>query len=67
MSARMSRCTDLTTQQVNRHIQTFLVLEAKFSLMYRGPAKSIPVYKNGGASLTLRRGSGGKGALYELQ
>ena len=50
-SVTISRCTALTIQQVYRHIQTFLVLEAKVSLVYRGPAKSIPVYENGGARL----------------
>ena len=66
ISVMNSRCTALTVQQVYRHIQTFLVLEAKVSLVYRGAAKSIPVYENGGVSLTLRRGNGGEGASVRL-
>ena len=52
--------TALVTQQVYRQIQ---VLNSSVSppLMYRGPAKSTPVYVNGGACVSLKLGSGGGG------
>ena len=54
-----SRCTALVEAQVNKHTY---VLEsssfARFSEVYRGPAKSIPVCVKGGLSETRSSGSG---------
>ena len=63
-SGTNSRWTALTVQQVKRQIHTFSLPQPFF--MYKGPAKSTPVYVNGGASSTLNDGNGGgRGSLLE--
>ena len=62
MSRTSSKCTARDTQQVNRHIHTFLLAFASLPRRYRGPVKLTAVYVNGGASFTRnsgRRGCGG--------
>ena len=51
--------TALVTQQVYRHIQTFLIFVRPCVLKYSGPTKSTPVLENEVASLTQSRGNGG--------
>ena len=60
-SGTKSRCTALTAQQVYRQIQTLASVDNPGTLMYRGPAKSTPVYENAGSSVTLKLGRGGGG------
>ena len=60
----MSKCTALTTQQVYKQIQAFLETESVEGLTLRGPAKSSPLYVNGGDSLTLKSGNGVGLSLY---
>ena len=52
MSLTMSKCTALTTRQVNKQIHAFVVLIRQSVWMINGPAKSTPVKLNAGASLT---------------
>ena len=51
--------TALVTQQVYKQIHTLLLFMRPCVLMYSGPAKSTPVMKNGGTSLTRNSGNGG--------
>ena len=61
MSRTSSKWTARDTQQVNRHTHTFLLAFASLPRRYRGPAKSMAVYVNGGASFTRNSGRGGCG------
>ena len=60
MSGTMSKWTALVTQQVYKHIHTFLEVDATVSLTYKGPAKSTPVKEKGCASMARKEGSGGQ-------
>ena len=56
-----SRCTALVEAQVQRHTYALLVLSVSFcdrSVTKSGPAKSTPVFVNGGESLTRLAGKG---------
>ena len=53
----------LMTQQVNKTIRAFDWTLPGF-VTYSGPAKSTPVLVNGGASCTLKAGSGGGGGTW---
>ena len=60
ISLTISKWMALITQHVYKAIHAFDWTLPRF-LIYNGPAKSTPVLVNGGASCTLKTGSGGGG------
>ena len=55
----VSRCTARLTRQVKRQIYTLFDWVSEKVWTWSGPAKSTPVYENGGSSLTRNIGIGG--------
>ena len=58
MFVTISRWIPLVAAHVKRAIQTFLVSDCVVSLMKSGPAKSMPVWVNGGDSWHRKSGKG---------